>query len=338
LRSLVYKSVSVRYVEPRRRRDPRILATSFPINRIIRDFSPDVLHVQEEHPYVAGWTVLSLRKAVPIVFTVHDPVSHSGGPRKDGFKWKIVMWFRRRASRLIVHGPQMLAELEALDRRMAGRIDVVPHGILSRATVAENLSGSEPATFLFFGRVEPYKGLRHFLDAGDLLRSRGHAFRLIVAGTGTDLERHRERIAASPWVELIDRFVSATEVGDLFRRATAVVLPYTDATQSGVAAIALANSRPVIASAVGDLPDVVIHGRTGLLVPPRDGPALADAMEQVLVDHGWRDSLAAAAGQYARERLSWPRIAELTEGTYRRAIEGSRLRGTAGFSVADESH
>ena len=338
LRSLVEKSVSVRYLEPRRRRDPRVLATSFSINPMVRHFSPDVLHVQEEHPVLVGWTVVSLRKTVPIVFTVHDPVSHSGGPPKDGLRWKILMWFRRRASRLIVHGPRMLTEIEALDPRLAGRVDVVPHGVLGQTGVDDELSARDPATFLFFGRIEPYKGLSSFLDAGDLLQSRGHAFRLIVAGTGTDLPRHRERIAASGWVDLIDRYVSATEVADLFRRSTAVVLPYTDATQSGVAAIAFANSRPVIASAVGDLPDLVIPGRTGLLVPPCDGRALADAMEKVLVDRGLRDSLAAGAGQHAREKLSWPRIAELTEVTYRRAIESRRGRGTTRFSVADESN
>ncbi|HJR68889.1 MAG TPA: glycosyltransferase family 4 protein [Gammaproteobacteria bacterium] len=321
LRTLVEESVTVRHLEPRRRRDPRVLGTSFSINRIVRDFAPDVLHIHEEHPVLAGWTVVSLRKTIPLVFTVHDPVSHAGGPPKDGLRWKILMWFRRRANRLIVHGPRMLAEIEALDGRLAGRVDVVPHGILGRAAVDGNPSGNEQGTLLFFGRMEPYKGLRYFLDAGDILRSRGHEFRLIVAGTGTDLTRHRERIAASDWVELIDRYVSATEVADLFRRSAAVVLPYTDATQSGVAAIAFANSRPVIASAVGDLPDVVIPGRTGLLVAPCDARALADAMEKILVDRALRDSLAAGAGQYARERLSWPRIAELTQETYRRAIE-----------------
>jgi glycosyltransferase involved in cell wall biosynthesis len=324
LRRLVEESVTVRHLEPRRRRDPRVLGTSLAINRIVREFSPDVLHVQEEHPALAGWTVVSLRKTIPIVFTVHDPVSHPGGPPKDGVRWKILMWFRRRASRLIVHGPRMLAETEALDGRLTGRVDIVPHGVLGRMAVEGNPSGNEQGTLLFFGRMELYKGLRYFLDAGDILRRRGHAFRLIVAGTGPDLTRHRERIAASEWIELIDRYVSATEIAELFRRSAAVALPYTDATQSGVAAIAFANSRPVIASAVGDLPDVVIPGRTGLLVPPCDARALADAMEKVLVDRGLRDSLAAGAGQYARERLSWPRIAELTEETYRRAIEARR--------------
>jgi glycosyltransferase involved in cell wall biosynthesis len=178
--------------------------------------------------------------------------------------------------------------------------------------------------------------LRYLLDASDILRSRGHSSKLIIAGRGPDLETHRQRLAASPSVELIDRYVPASDVASLFRRSTAVVLPYTDATQSGVATIALANSRPVIATACGDLPDIVIHGRTGLLVPPCDGKSLADAMEALVVDPALRDSLAAGAGQYAKEKLSWSRIAELTEGTYSRAIAAHRGRAPAEPAAADE--
>jgi glycosyltransferase involved in cell wall biosynthesis len=337
LRSMLEASVRVRLIEPRRRRDPRVLGTSFAMNRLIRPFAPDVLHVQELHPLLGGWTTLSFRKRIPVVLTVHDPVNHSGdGPAPDRLRWQILMWFRRRTSRLIVHGPQMRAALEALDASMAERIDVIPHGLLGTASVDEAPSAGPP-TFLFFGRIEPYKGLDYFLRAGELLQERGHAPKLVVAGAGTDLERHRRRIAASPWVELIDRYVMPAEVSRLFGRATAVVLPYTDATQSGVAAIALGNSRPVIASAVGDVPDVVIHGRTGVLVPPADAVALADAMEQLVVDGTLRSSLATGAGQHARERLSWPRIAELTEGTYRRAIDARSFCGTPRLSAADRS-
>jgi glycosyltransferase involved in cell wall biosynthesis len=115
------------------------------------------------------------------------------------------------------------------------------------------------------------------------------------------------------------------------------VLPYTDATQSGVAAIALANSRPVIASNAGDLPDIVQDGRTGLLVPPCDARSLADAMERLLADEPLRSSLAMEAGRYARDRLLWPRIAELTVGTYQRALESRQLADKARPLVADDS-
>jgi len=214
----------------------------------------------------------------------------------------------------------MRVELEDLDRKVAERVDVVPHGILGRADIDRDISGYEPGTFLFFGRVLAYKGLRYLLDAADILHGRGYDFRVIVAGTGSDLELHRKRIASTPWIDLIDRYISPAEVPGLFRRAMAVVLPYTDATQSGVGAMALAGSRPVIASNVGDVPDVVIDGQTGLIVPPRSANALADAMEKLLADPWLRDSLATGASRFAAEKLCWSRIAEVTEGAYRRAL------------------
>lgn len=320
LRALLEQKVTVRFIEPRRMRDPRILGTSLVVNRILREFSPDVLHLQEMHPFLGGWTFLSNLRRMPVVLTVHDPVQHSGGLSRHSWQWKVVTWFRRHASRLIVHGPRMRTQLEELDSRIRGRIDVVPHGILGRADIDEDISAYQPGTFLFFGRVLAYKGLRYLLDAGDILHNRGHTFRFIVAGTGSDLELHRQRIASAPWVELIDRYIAPAEVPGLFRRAMSVVLPYTDATQSGVSALALGCSRPVIATEVGDVPDVVIDGKTGLMIPPRDAKALADAMEKVLVDRPLRDLLSTGATQLAKKRLTWPHLADLTATTYGRAI------------------
>jgi glycosyltransferase involved in cell wall biosynthesis len=321
LRAQLSGKVRLITFEPRRRRDPRVLGTGLHLSRILRDFAPQVVHMQETSPELGGWVLLSWRRRIPVVLTVHDPVHHSGGLPGNGWQWKIVTWFRRKASRVIVHGPRMKVELGMLDPAITGRIDIVPHGVLGRSGIDGDITGDEPGAFLFFGRVLAYKGLRFFLEAGDLLNSGGHAFRLIVAGTGCDLELHRERIAASPWVELIDRFIDAEEIPGLFRRATAVVLPYTDATQSGVSAMAFACSRPVIATNVGDVPDVVIHGHTGLIVPPRDARSLASAMEKLLVDRPLRDALAAGASRFAMENLSWSRVAEITDAAYHRALE-----------------
>jgi glycosyltransferase involved in cell wall biosynthesis len=330
LRAPLEQEVSVRSFDIPRFRDPRLVGRILAMSRILRDFSPDILHVQEAHVALNGWPILTLRRRVPVVLTVHDHVPHSGVFTTGSWRWPIVQWLRWKADRVIVHGPRMRSELAELSgRRAAERIDVIPHGILGRSGIDDDGSRCEPGTFLFFGRIEAYKGLRYLLDACDALRSRGHVFRLVVAGTGEDLERHRDRIAAAAGIELIDRYISATEVPELFRRATAVVLPYTDATQSGVAAMAFAFARPVIATGVGDVPDVVIDGRTGLLVPPRDARSLADAMERLLVDRALRDALATGAARFARENLSWPRIAEWTCDTYRRALTSGRIRESA---------
>ena len=325
LRALLEDRLDLRSLELPRLRDPRVLRSIGSMNRMLEDFRPDVLHVQEFHPGYTGWAILSFRRRIPVVLTVHDPVPHSGVFSVDNWRWKVVQWFRWKASRVIVHGPRMRAELEERTGGVAGRIDVIPHGVLGQAAIDDDVSGCEPGTFLFFGRIQPYKGLRYLLDACDALHRRGRGFRLVVAGTGSDLEHHRTRLASAPWAELIERYIPPMDVPALFRRAMAVVLPYTDATQSGVSAMAFAFSRPVVATDVGDVPDVVIDGQTGLIVPARDGKALADAMERFLVDRPLRDSLATGAGRFAREKLSWPRIADLTCGTYRRALTGESV-------------
>ena len=325
LRSQVQAAVQVREVHIHKMRDPRVLLTGPSINRIIRAFAPDVIHVQEVHPWHSGGTILGFRGRVPLILTVHDPIPHSGS-KETTTRGRIIYgplpWLRRRCDRLIVHGPRMRATLEARDASCAGKVDVVPHGVLGERSAEQGFAAREPGTFLFFGRVQSYKGLVYALDACDTLRARGHQIRLIVAGTGNDLERHRARITAQPWVELIDRYIPAIEVEQLFHRPLATVLPYTDATQSGVAAVALSNCCPVIASAVGDLPEAVLDGQTGLLVPPRDAASLAAAMERVLLDPALAAAMAAAAGRHAAEKLGWPRIAELTEASFSRALAG----------------
>ena len=328
LRAQLARSVVVRTIELPRMRDPRLVFSSWTIIRMLQDFGPDVLHLQEVHPARSGAVQLWFRRRIPIVLTIHDPWPHSGGLPRDHWLWKTVLWFRRKASRYIVHGPQVETEVLEMDSGLAGRTDIVPHGTLGLADV-DGDPACEPGTFLFFGRIQPYKGLGFLLDACEILRKRGRQFRLVVAGTGPDLARHRDRIAAADWVELMDRYISVSEVPGLFRRALGVVLPYTDASQSGVTAMAFALARPVIATRVGDVPEVVIDGQTGLLVPPCDAQALAGAMERLLVERGLRDALAAGAARFAAEKLSWPRLAELTCDTYRRALGAYTPRGVA---------
>ena len=97
-----------------------------------------------------------------------------------------------------------------------------------------------------------------------------------------------------------------------------VALPYKDATQSGVLASAYGNARPVVASATGGIPDVVTDGVNGLLVPPGDATALADALERVLTSKPLAATLTEGARQTAAGPLNWDRIAEQLLGSYLR--------------------
>ena len=94
------------------------------------------------------------------------------------------------------------------------------------------------------------------------------------------------------------------------------MLPYTDATQSGVAAMAFGFGRPAIVTNVGGLPDVICDGYNGLLVPPKDAGALAEAMSRLIVNDDLRNRLTAGASDYGSTELSWEFVARQTSAAW----------------------
>lgn len=292
------------------------------LTREIRRFRPDVIHVQEVTSCVPTWTNDALRYSTPLVVTVHDPVPHSGADRRVAEKSAAYrMRLRTRADRLIVHGERMREEWRGREPQRTLQLASVPHGVLGDDQGRVETIPEKPPVFLFFGRIEAYKGLGYALQAAELLASRGLKFRLAIAGTGSDLEQYRAKIDQMPWVELMDRHLLADEIPQVFRRASAVVLPYTDATQSGVAAMALGFGRPVIATSVGGLPDVITNEQNGLLVAPKSVAALADAMGRFIGSEKLDERLRRGAAEHARGELSWEIIARETSGVYEDAIQ-----------------
>jgi glycosyltransferase involved in cell wall biosynthesis len=109
-------------------------------------------------------------------------------------------------------------------------------------------------------------------------------------------------------------------VADLFQRASVVVLPYTDASQSGVVPLAYAFGKPVVVTDVGSLPEVVDDAETGYIVPPKDPTRLGDAIIDLLKNKEKRKTMGEKAYRKGEEELSWGRIALRTVEVYKKAI------------------
>jgi glycosyltransferase involved in cell wall biosynthesis len=105
--------------------------------------------------------------------------------------------------------------------------------------------------------------------------------------------------------------VPIEEVGSLLSGCRLVVLPYVRGNQSGVLHLAQSFSRPVVASAVGDIPDALGDG--GLLVPPEDATALADALVMLLDDPELAGTMGRAARRRVEREASWDTVASLVE-------------------------
>jgi glycosyltransferase involved in cell wall biosynthesis len=169
-------------------------------------------------------------------------------------------------------------------------------------------------TVLFFGFVRPYKGL------GDLLRAlprvlQRRPMNLLVAGEfwgGSDgFRREVAELGLEGVVQCVDRYVPNEDVGLYFSAADLVVLPYLSGTASGVVQTAYGLDKPVVATTVGALGDIVEDGRTGYLVPPGQPAALADAIVRFFAE-GREAEFVANIREFKR-RFAWERLVEIIE-------------------------
>ena len=205
-----------------------------------------------------------------------------------------------RRARVIVCASNALAT--AAGDLGARDIRVIPSGVAIPASVGPP---DEPPHALYIGRLSEEKGVLELAEA-----ARG--LPLVVVGDGPLHERLPDALG----------FVGPAEVGGYLERAAIVVCPSRREGYGVVAREAMAYARPVIATAVGGLPDAVVDGETGLLVPPGDVVALRSALERLLRDAELRARLGTAARRFAEERFGFDVAALATIEIYRDIMRG----------------
>jgi len=169
---------------------------------------------------------------------------------------------------------------------------------------------------LFFGFIKPYKGVLHLIDAAAELKVRfGDGLRVLIVGDiYGEKQPYLDRIAdsgAADIIDLVDGFVPDATVEDYFLAADLAVLPYVSATQSGIVQIAYNYDLPVVTTAVGGLPEVVLDGETGFVVPPSDPAALAVAVSRFFTEERADEFAAGVARE--KKKYSWVPMAEAVE-------------------------
>jgi glycosyltransferase involved in cell wall biosynthesis len=287
--------------------------------RTVRRTRPDVIHLNNCH----AWYLFSLpwlRQRYPVVATLHDISPHPG--RDDTWrKRKEIDLLARRSHHIFVHGEALRAQLLArYPFRAAEEVTAIPLGDLTLLARYQTEALEEAHTVLFFGRIRAYKGLEYLIEAAQRVVRQIPDARFVIAGAGS-LAPYRRSLAGETCFEVHNRYIPDEEVGTLFQRASLVVLPYVEASQSAVIPIAYAFGKPVVTTRVGCLPDIVDEGRTGLLVPPRDGNSLAEALITLLSDAGLRRAMGRSAHQKLEAELGWEGIVSTTLQVYRAAMQ-----------------
>ncbi len=235
--------------------------------RAARGFGADVVHAQSD---ILDPRMLLAVGSSPLALMVHDPEPHLGGAILDRHHQALQWVWRRRADLILLHGERLASAFGP--RRL---VRVLAHGMAAQDEV---MPAPAEVAVLLFGRLEYYKGVRVLVEAMKLVWEQRPEVRLIVAGNG----REARQIPDDPRIELRRGYIPEAEVDELFARASIVVLPYLDASQSGVGLLALGRGVPVVVTDVGELPALVPDET--FVAPPGDAASLAERLLEHL-DH-----------------------------------------------------
>lgn len=304
-------------------KNPRIVKNFLFTRKLLNRFKPDLVHAQEcANPS----NLFFLATSLPRVCTVHDIRPHPGD--RVNLLWRIASPFIRKYfyGKIIVHGEALKKELAQRLKRPSEDIFSIPHGCLFSFLQhgEKNLLREEDFSVLFFGRIQEYKGLRTLIEAEPLVSQKIPEFKVIIAGKGDDLALHEGALRGNPHFEIHHRFIPNEEVPAFFTRSALVVTPYSEASQSGIVAMAFAFGRPVVGTDVGSLSEMVEHGKTGLIVPSGDPEKLAEAIVSLLKNKEKRKKMGQEANRLAKTRFSWERIAHLTGEVYQKTKRSGR--------------
>lgn len=268
--------------------------------RLMKEFRPQLIHAHFATEATAAAIDLAGELDLPFTFTAHGYDIHRKAP--PDFK------ARAAAARAVVTVSQ--ANADYLYKNFAvppSQIRVIPCGVDTEFfRPAETAPSMKPPVILCVARHVQVKNLGMLLESCARLRERGLKFRCILIGDGpcrAELERARETLQLNGMVEFLGA-AERSEVRRCWQTATVGVLTSDNEGMPVSLMEAGACGIPVVATAIGGVPELVQDGVTGLLAPPRDSSALASALEHLLQDESLRARLGGAARRRVEEKFS----------------------------------
>jgi glycosyltransferase involved in cell wall biosynthesis len=284
--------------------------------RLVRTWQPDIIH--------AHWVIpqgviacLAAGNRVPVLCTSHGSDLHG---LQSGTFQMLKRWTLRRCRTVTVVSRSMANKVRSLAPETS--VEVIPMGTNLNLLFTPPADEATRRTneIVFVGRLVETKGLRYLLQAFAAIQRTRSDLVLTIVGDGPMKDEVRHLISALGQ----DRSVRLpggmrqSELPDIYRRATLAVFPYADQEGFGLVVVeAMGCGCPVIASDLPAIREIIEPGVTGILTPPGDSAALADALRQCLADGTLRSRLAMTALDSVRERFDWPPIA----ARYAQAIE-----------------
>src|SRR5215472_5661249 len=317
---------------------PRDLKALLALYRLMRKERPQIVHTHTAKAGFLGRLAARLARVPIVVHTYHGHVLHGYySSAKTHLLRRIERALARITDRIIAVSAQVKADLVGYRVAGDGKITVIPLGLelepfLASAQHRDALRrelGLENGARLIgiVGRVFPIKNHRLFLEAAARVAGEEPDARFIVVGNGiprTEMEEYARRLGVA------DRVIFTGWRHDLPRVYPDLDVLVVSSKNEGtpVSAIeAMASGRPVVATRVGGLPDLIEEGNTGCLVPSEDASALAAAIVRVLRDPEAARRMGEAARRRVSEQFRSERLLADLEGLYTKLLEEKGMLG-----------
>ena len=297
-----------------------LLSGIWSVWKICREKRVDILHVHWPFPHGLMALLPAWLARVKIISSCHG--AEIALATRNRWSTALLASCLRRSDAVTAnssHTANLIRKISARDAQ------VIPYGATVRIDQESCSSSNEIPLLLFAGRLIQRKGVNYLLNAMPLILGERQA-RLVITGDGhcrAEWEALSRELGVADRVEFAG-FVSNERLSELFRSCAIYVHPAIhddrgDTEGLGVVLIeALRNRKPVVASRVGGIVDVIKDEETGLLVPEKDPAAIANAILRLLDDSTLARRLGEQGHVYAARFFDWDRITDQLEAVYRR--------------------
>ena len=275
-----------------------IFSFIFPVNiisivRQIMAFRADIVIWPMIHPWTPFINILIGKTS--IITLIHDPRAHMG---TNDIVWSLYTKGAMNSSSMNVFlSSQSLASIENTSLRTKSMYITLPVFEYYGKHIEDRQD--ESLNLLFFGRIQKYKDIGLLLDIFEGVQKQCNNVRLIIAGEG-NISQWTDRIEHNNSIELINRWIENEEIKALFSQSHIVLLPYREATQSGIIPLAYEFNIPVIASAQSGIKSQIIDKKTGMLIKNNNVDEFISACVNILKNRQLYKSMTEHINEYRR--------------------------------------
>jgi glycosyltransferase involved in cell wall biosynthesis len=308
------------------------LAAAWRLSRVIRQLRPDIIHAHDPHAVAMAATALSITSPSPkpplvAARRVEFRIAHHSFSR----------WKYNQVDCFIANSAAIRDRLEA-DGIPPARIRVVNEGVDVERIVRMRAASVQAAFFLpthspVVGNVAalvPHKGHQHLIDAAALVVRDVPDARFVIVGEGELRESLEQQIHHRHLERHVFLAGFRTDVLELTKGFDLFAMSSVSEGMCTALVDAMAASKAAVATTAGGIPEVMVDGETGFLVPPRDHQAMAQRIVQLLKDEPLRTRMGEAALRRARDCFTVEKMVEGTVSVYGQLLaRSSRMAGTA---------